>query len=469
VSQGIRRPFQAIDHDEICRLYPPAPEYYDTAWFDPPEVVARKQFNRLRIRADAARKVPFYATRWEEAKFDPDELKTLDDLARAPTYSVEDLRRSIESNPPLGDYHSLRLEDACREPLRLFMTGGTTGTPRPILFTQWDREVGSLLVARCLYMQGVRPGDVVLNSWLFSTHNGGDIFDKALHTWLNCTVITTSAGTVTSSERQVEIARAYGANMITTTGDYMLRLAEVAQELGYDPRQDLSIRALPAMREYREPLESIFGLKQFDVYGFSEVQSVAVECPAHDGLHIFEDAVLIQIVDVETGEPLPDGELGEIVITDLYKTGDCHFRFNTHDLSYMYPPATCECGSSLRRIANFAGRADTMVKLRGVNVWPEAVGAIATAVDGTTADYFVTAVRRSHRDELICSVESDRTENHFPAIRDAIAKRLKDQLGVVIDVRVVPLGSLEEDMLQTTNGPAMKRKRFRDDRHGASL
>ena len=162
--------------------------------------------------------------------------------------------------------------------------------------------------------------------------------------------------------------------------------------MGYDPATDFKLTALPNIGD-RELLESTFGVECFNSYGFHEVQWVSVECPAHDGLHIFEDAFVVQIVDPETGELLPDGEQGSICITELYKTGSPQFRYNIMDLSTLYPREQCSCGSWLRKMAPFAGRADNMVKLRGVNVWPEAVGAIALEVAGAEADWFVRAVR----------------------------------------------------------------------------
>ena len=336
--------------------------------------------------------MPFFARRWAEAGFDPRSIATLDDLWRAPSYTVDDIRRSIEDHPPWGDYQGVTPRDALTEPMRVFMSGGTTGKSRPTFYTQWDREVGALLTARALYMQGIRPGDVVLNSWAYGTHNGAFVFDEALHRWLDCVVVTTGTGNVTSSERQVELAIEYEATAILTTGDYLLRLADVAREMGYDPTADFKMHALPNIGD-RALLESTFGVECFESYGFHEVQWVSVECPAHDGLHIFEDAFVVQIVDPESGEPRADGELGAICITELYKTGSPQFRYNVMDLSFLYPPGQCACGSWLRKMAPFAGRGDNMVKLRGVNVWPEAVGELALAVDGVDPDWFVRAVR----------------------------------------------------------------------------
>jgi phenylacetate-CoA ligase len=455
-----RRPFEAVDYGEIVREYPPPPEYFETAWTAPPEEIERVQLERLQARALTASKVPFFVRRWADAGFDPRSITTLDDLWRAPAYTVDDIRRSIDAHPPWGDYQGVTPADALTEPMRVFMSGGTTGKSRPTFYTQWDREVGGVLTARALYMQGIRPGDVVLNSWAYGTHNGAFAFDEALHRWLDCVVVTTGTGNVTSSERQVELAIEYEAAAILTTGDYLLRLADVARGMGYDPAVDFKLHALPNIGD-RELLESTFGVECFESYGFHEVQWVSVECPAHDGLHIFEDAFVVQIVDPDTGEPLPDGELGSICITELYKTGSPQFRYNIMDLSFLYPRGQCACGSWLRKMAPFAGRGDNMVKLRGVNVWPEAVGELALAVDGVAPDWFVRAVRRDGRDELVVSVVSHRDPADFPAIADAVEARLKERLGVRIAAEVVPPGALDA---WTEVDVSPKLKRFRDER-----
>jgi phenylacetate-CoA ligase len=456
----IRRPYAAVDYEALIRSYPPPPEYFETAWFAAPDKIEAVQIARLRERAAAAVRVPFFERRWAAAGFDRRSIRTLDDLWRAPAYTVEDIRKSIDAHPPWGDYQGLTPSDALREPMRVYMSGGTTGKSRPTFYTQWDREVGAVLTARALYMQGVRPGDVVLNSWAYGTHNGAFAFDEALHHWLNCVVLTTGTGNVTSSERQVELAIEYGATAILTTGDYLLRLADVAREMGYDPSTDFKLSALPNIGD-RGLLESTFGAECFNSYGFHEVQWVSVECPAHNGLHIFEDAFIVQIVDPETGEPLPDGETGAICITELYKTGSPQFRYNIMDLSYLYPREQCACGSWLRRMGPFGGRGDNMVKLRGVNVWPEAVGEIALSVPGVAPDWFVRAVRVENRDELVVSVVSERDPAEFPAIGAAVEERLKERLGVRIRSEVVRPGELDS---WTEVDMSPKLKRFRDER-----
>ena len=451
---SFRRPREAVDFDRLEAMYPPPPEYFETAWLADPETIERTQLERLQARAAQAATVPFFARRWADAGFTPADITSVADLPRSPSYTVDDIRASIEANPPFGDYQGVMPADALEQPMRLFTSGGTTGQSRPTLYTAWDREVGALLTARALYLQGIRPGDVVLNAWSYSTHNGAHIMDEALYKWLNCIVISTGTGNVTPSRKQVELAVEYGATAILTTGDYLLHLADVAREMGLDPRTDLNLRALPNIGDV-DKLQATFGVPVLDSYGFHEVQWVAVECPAKDGLHIFEDAFVVEIVDVETGEILPDGEQGAICITELYKTGSPQFRYNIMDLSTLYPREQCECGSWLRKMAPFAGRGDNMVKLRGVNVWPEALGAIATGVDGVTDDYFVRAYRDGNRDEIEVSVvgPGDAAER--------VEATLKDTVGVRIGVRMVAAGELDA---LTGFGTAAKLIRFRDDR-----
>lgn len=460
MAQGIRRPHQAVDYDLLMRSFPPPPEYFESAYLDAPEVIDAKQLARVQDRALRAYQVPFFRRRWDEAGFDPRAITSLDDLAKVPFYTVDDIRKSIEAHPPLGDYQGVLPEDARREPMRVYMSGGTTGTSRPTLYTAWDRQCGAILTARALYQQGIRPGDTVINAWAYGTHNGAFSMDEALYNWLNCVVLTTSTGTVTSSQRQIELAVAYGAKAILTTGDYLLRLAEKAREMGIDPKRDLQLCALPNIGD-RELLEETFGAPNYQSYGFHEVQWIATECPARQGLHIQEDAFHISIVDPETGTPRADGELGAIVVTELYKTGSPQFRYNIMDLSFLYPRERCACGSWLRRMAPFAGRADNMVKLRGVNVWPEALGEIVTADAETTEDYFVRAVRRDNRDEMIVAVTSPSPANSHVAIRERLEALLKDKIGVKFTVEVHAPGALDGD---TEIKTSPKPKRFRDER-----
>ncbi|HEY2301762.1 MAG TPA: hypothetical protein VGH66_07705 [Acidimicrobiales bacterium] len=381
---GIRRHYEALDYAELARQYPPPPEYYESAYYDEPEVVQRRQLVRLKDKVWRTYSVPFHRRRWDDAGVTPDDLQSLDDLWRFPVYTVDDIRRSI-------DAHS---------------------------------------------------------------------FDESLQHWLNCVVVTTSTGNVTSTEKQVELAIQYGATAILTTGDYLLRLVEAARALGYDPKSDLKIRALPNIGS-DAALKAAFGMEPLRSYGMHEVFWVATECPARDGLHIYEDGFIVQIVDPDTGEALPDGELGSVCLTETFKTGSSQFRYSTMDLSYLYPPGRCSCGSWLRRMGPFAGRGDNMVKLRGINLWPEGIAEIACSVEGVEPDYFVRVFRRDNRDELVIALVSPRSPETFASLAGAVERRLQQQFGIKIGVSFVSPGSLDAD---TEIHTSPKPKRFRDER-----
>lgn len=460
MSKKFRRLHEVLDYHELMRAHVPPPEYFETDYLIGPEAIEKRQLERLKKKVAAAYRVPFYKRRWDAAGFHPDQVKTLADLSRAPAYRVDDIRKSIEANPPLGDYQGASLENAAEEPLRVYMSGATTGAARPTLYTHWDREAGAILTARALYAQGIRPGDVVINAWAYSTHNGAFSMDEALHRWLSCVVLTTGTGNVTSSRRQVELARQYKATAILTTGDYLLHLADVAREMGLDPKKDFNLKALPNIGD-REKLEETFGLPVYQSYGFHEVQWVAIECPARQGLHVFEDAFIAEVVDKETGEPVPEGTLGSLCITDLYKTGSSQVRYNIQDLSALMPREKCACGSWLRRIAPFAGRADNMVKLRGVNIWPEAIGEVALQDHRLENEYFVRAVRQGERDEMIAHVTTRAEASLYEEIARSTEGRLKERFGVRILVEVSGVDSLDA---WTEVKTAPKPKRFKDER-----
>ncbi len=460
MARKLNRPHQAVDYNALTEAFPPPPDYFESAWLDEPEQIEAKQLERLKARAVKAGRVPFFRDRFVAAGFDPRKIETLEDLWRAPSYTVDDIRESIESHPPFGDYQAVTPDMAQEQPMRVFMSGGTTGKSRPTLYTAWDREAGAILGARGLYLHGIRPGDTVINAWAYSTHNGAFHFDEVLYRWLNCVVLTTGTGNVTSSRRQIELARQYAATAILTTGDYMLHLAEVAQEMGLDPKADFNIRACPNIGDPKR-LEEVWGAPSYQSYGFHEVQWVAIECPARQGLHIFEDAFIVQVVDPESGEPMADGELGSLCVTELYKTGSPQFRYNIMDLSLLHPREQCACGSWLRRMAPFAGRGDNMVKLRGVNIWPEALGELVMRHPAIGDDWFVRAVRENDRDEMIAMAVSPAPPSEHARIKGEVEALLREELGVRIEAEIVAPGAL--DALTEIHTSA-KLKRFRDER-----
>lgn len=457
--------YKSIDFNKLVEQYEPPIEFMEGAWKWSREQIEETQLKRLQETLQRGAQIPFYQKLWKEHDFHPSDVQSLDDVRHIPMYTIDDIRVSIDRQPPFGDYQKYLFEDGKHTPLRFYTSGGTTGAPRPTIYSQWDREVGAILSARTFFLHGIRPGDAVMNSWAYSTHNAAWIMDHGLWHWLGCTPITTGTGNVTPTEKQVEFAHTFGIASILATSDYLVHIAETAKKMGIDPQEDLNIRTLSAFGD-TEPVKKAYGCPVYDSYAFHEVQYVAAECPEENGLHIFEDAFIVEVVDFETGEPLPPGHRGNLVITALYKTGTQQIRYNMQDISAICEVEQCACGSWHRRIDYFQGRSDTMVKLRGVNVWPEACGKIVSEDKRTNGEYFCYVERKEGdgkppRDEMTMMVEA-RSESINPhGLQKDLTALLKKKMGVHIHVEVVPPTSLRN---LTGHGDRAKLKRFEDRR-----
>ncbi|MCZ2108270.1 MAG: hypothetical protein LC118_01650 [Dehalococcoidia bacterium] len=447
----------SVDWKQLVEEFAPPPVYFASTFRWSREQIAAVQLARLQAQvARAWATVPFYRRHWEERGFHPDDLKSLDDLTRISQYTVYDIRDSIERHPPFGDYQGFDWDEVAGSvPARIFFSGGTTGRSRPTLYTPWDREVGGIISARALWLQGLRPGYTVINNFAFSLHNAAWIQDEACARWLGCLPITASTGNVTSPEKQLEIMRDYKVDAVIAFGDYLVHLAAKARELGYDPREDFHVKAL-ASTGSAEAVMDAWGVPALDAYGFHEVQYVSAEVNPGGGLYIFEDAFIVEVVDSETGAPLPDGEMGDLVVTCLYKTGSPQIRYNIKDLSRLYPPVD----GLPRTMDHMLGRSDTMVKLRGVNVWPEAIGAIAAEDAATTGEYFVVAERDGNRDSMTCYVDLHPDADPADAL-ERIEKALRARLMVAVNVDTLPADQLAR---LTGLGVEAKLRRFEDRR-----
>lgn len=460
--------YRTLDWQKLVADYPPAPHFFDGVWSWPRERIEAMQTERMRAAVARAWDTPFYRRRWSAAGVHPGDIRTLSDLARIPYYTVDDIRESIALSPPYGDYQGRPASAVANEPLRVFWSGGTTGEPRPTLYTQWDREVGAILTQRMYYLHGLRPGDVVLNNWAFSTHNGAWMYDHALHHWLGCLNITTSTGNVTPTEKQLMFASKYRAASILSWADHLVYMANLAKELGYDLKRDFAIRTLPTFGNPL-PVAKAWDCPSYEAYGFHEVQVVSAECDAHAGLHVFEDAFIVEVVDVETGEVLADGQTGNLVLTCLYKTGNQHIRYNIQDLCRIVSRERCACGGTHLRTDRFLGRSDTMVKLRGINVWPEACGKVVLKDERAGGEWFSYAetVRtpRGDVDELTIMVEHRPGVGDLDALREHLEDRLKIEIGLRIRVQIVAPDALRPLTGLGTDRP--KPKRFEDRRRKA--
>ncbi len=463
----------SFDFDRLVAEFPLPDVFERTVWRATPDRIRALQERRFLAIVEAGWRNAFYRDRWTRAGLQPGDIRGLDDIVKLPPYTSDDVKDSLEARPPFGDFHGLGLEDlATAGPLKMQTSGGTTGLPRPTLFDGWAWEAQAILAARALYVQGARPGDVMQIPMTCSLANAGWLSYKACHDFLGILPLTTGSGVVTASRRQIEIARQFGTTMWQCFPEYLLRLAQVAdEELGFDVRT-LGTRFL---RTYlgpdtddslRDALQARWGCPVFDAYGTNEISAAAFECREHSGLHLMEDAVLIEVLDVDTGRPVEDGRKGNLVATVFFRTLPPIIRYNLRDLGRVIATGRCACGSHFRRMDHFLGRSDAMVKLRGVNIYPMAC-LPAIRSDPRTTGEWVCVVERATvegvpRDEMDVRVEVRRDAASRDGLAETLERRLKDELGVAVTVSLVDEGDLGE--LANTQGREGKPRRIVDRR-----
>jgi phenylacetate-CoA ligase len=315
-----------------------------------------------------------------------------------------------------------------------------------LLFSPKSREIQSLLLARIYRMQGLQAQEVVHSVYGHGMINGGHYVREAILHYTNALLITPGTGVETPSVKQVELMRDFGVNVVVGFADYIKRLADVAREQGITPGKDIPVKRICGHlgRESRETLSQAWGgAELYDWYGVGDTGAIAGEGPDHDGLYLMEDAQYVEVADVETGLPVPQGDVGDIVVTCLYKD-DIYpiIRFNTHDITQVITRPS-SLGFNFQRIAGFLGRSDNMVKLRGINIFPQAMGPILEERADFAGEFLCTALRdAAGRDELIVSIEThgEKTPAHAQAYREL----LKRKLGVEIQVELLAPKALAE-------------------------
>jgi phenylacetate-CoA ligase len=438
--------WQALDFAKLTAEYPPPPYFYESVYGMPRDALRTLQQQRFLAQMQRAWEIPFFQRHWNNAGMARGDIKSLDDLVKIPPYTVHDIRASIERNPPFGDFMGVSPADGAHMPLVLQTSGGTTGLPRPMLYAPQDRETMAILGGRRLSMQGVRPGDRVLVTYSLGLTNGGFMGREAIWKYSGALPVMTGSGTSTPTRRQIEIAKAWGINVILGFPAYLRHMAIVARdEMGIDPKS-LKLKVLGSHLgvEDRKVIEHLWGAPCMDSYGINETGMVASECSHQDGMHIHEDAVIIEICDPETAQPVPTGERGNMFITSLYKYSAPQIRFNVNDVSALRT-GQCACGSTLQRLDKIFGRADNMIKLRGVNVFPEAVGALVSEDARCTGEYFcvVERVGAAGAEEMTVMVELKDASTASDAVRDDLDRRFKEGLGVKCKVVSVSRGGLD--------------------------
>ena len=413
--------------------------YYDDAEKLSRLEIERLQLTRLQRTLAQAARSPFYAGRFKECGLDPASVKSLDDVRRLPFTTKQDLRDS---------YPDKLLAMPLAEMVRMHVSSGTTGTPTVIYHTKNDLDWWASLMARCMHMVGLRKTDVFQNMSGYGLFTGG----LGIHCGaekLGCLTIPAGAG---NSHRQIKLLMDFKVTGIHIIPSYALYLSTIFSELGIDPRS-LPLRialvgAEPYTEETRRRLEELYDIKAYNSYGLSEMNGpgVAFECTEQHGMHIWEDAYLAEIVDPVTGEPVPDGELGELVMTSLGREGMPIVRYRTRDMT-RFLPGQCPCGRVHRRIDRLHGRCDDMMIVKGVNIFPMQIERVLMAMPEVGQDYQIILERDGFIDNIRVKVEI-RDEffvedmRQLGALQKRIASRLRDEILVTPRVELVERNSL---------------------------
>jgi phenylacetate-CoA ligase len=418
-------------------------------FMDGPARLSRDELHDLRERRFLAVmrrgwQVPFYRRLWGAVGIEPGDIRTLADISKLPPFSKSDLMASVEQFPPYGDFHGVDFADnASRPSFVLHTTSGTTGAPQPLFFGARDREIQNILLARAYRLQGLRDSDVVHSVYGFGMVNGGHYIREAILHFTRAVLLPAGTGLETPSEQQVDLMRRFGATVLVGFADYLKRLAEVARDKGLVPGRDIPVRMISGHlgQESREAISDLWGgAAVYDWYGVGDTGTVAAEGPLQNGLYVWEDAHIVEILDPDTLAPVPEGEAGAMCITVLFKDGVYPvIRFNTSDVSRLLPPDPAS-GINFRRLPGFLGRSDNMVKLRGINVYPTAIGALLDDLDGLTGEYVCRVDRDGNRDRMTVLVEVE-SGVEDPARRDAIAAHLRHKLGVEVSVELAGPGA----------------------------
>ncbi len=427
---------QSVDYSELLKDHPIGDDFVRMATtISGDELRAHQErlFKKLIARAG---KTAFYRRLWGKVGIEAGDVRTLDDLPKLPTFGKQEIMESIAVAPPFGDFAGLDSYPAgARPPMIFHTTSGTTGTPQPLFFGAKTREVQNLLLARLFRWQGMCPEDVVHSVYGHGMINGGHYVREAVTRFTSATFMSAGTGIETRSAAQVALMRDFGATVILGFTDYIKKLAQVAREQGLEPGRDIPVRMISGQfgREDKQAVSNLWGgAACYDWYGVGDTGMIAGEGPDRDGHYVMEDAHWVEVCDIETGVPVSDGQKGDLIVTCLFKD-DVYpiIRFNTHDVTAIRTDAS-KIGIKFKRIEGFLGRSDNMVKLRGINVFPQAIGPMLAEI-GSFAGEWICKVRRDDagRDELTVICE-DRGGTPVGAYEDTLKRKLGIEAAIVL-------------------------------------
>jgi phenylacetate-CoA ligase len=397
------------------------------------------QLRRLRASVQRAYDhVELFRGRMEKQGITPRDLRTLADLAQIPFTVKSDLRDTY----PFGMFAS-----PMEQVVRLHASSGTTGKPIVVAYTKQDLDVWASVMVRSFAACGVHSGDIIQNAYGYGLFTGGLGAHYGAEA-LGATVIPISGG---NTERQLMVMKDFGVTVICCTPSYMVHLLERAKELDLMPTRLRAgvFGAEPWTNAMRQHIESVSGIKAYDIYGLSEIigPGVGIECACQDGLHLFEDHFYPEIIDPQTGKVLPDGAEGELVLTTLSKQAMPMIRYRTRDISALVTEP-CPCGRTIRRMRRISRRSDDMFIIRGVNVFPSQVESALLAVEGTLPHYQIVLSRTKGLDEMEVRVEvtpevfSDQVRA-LENVHKQLEKSLEQTLCIRAAVRLVAPHSIQ--------------------------
>lgn len=411
--------------------------------------LAALQLRRLIATLNQAANSPYYGRAFRELGIDPDGVKSLADVQKLPLANKDDLRDQW----PYGFLAVSR-----DELVRMHSSSGTTGRATVVFHTANDIGQWADIVARSLYMTGMRKSDVFQNMMTYGLFTGGLGFHYGAEK-IGALTIPAGAG---NSKRQIQLMQDFETTAIHVIPSYALHLMSVFGEMAVDPRKDTKLRiaflgAEPHSEKMRGKLEDFYGFKAFNSYGLSEMcgPGVAFECPLQNGLHIWEDHFLVEIIDPATLAPVPDGEEGELVLTTLVRDGMPILRYRTKDLTRILP-GPCECGRTHRRIERIKGRTDDMMIIKGVNIFPIQIERKLMGIPGVGNNFVIILERAEFTDLMTIKVEVQR-ETFMGDLRqlEALRRRIVEELKS--DILITPRVDLvEPDSLPKSEGKAKR-------------
>ncbi len=372
-------------------------------WENELEQLERKDLEQLQVERlnktlRQAGNSPCYGRMPEISRFTKSGLRSIEQIRELPFTAKEDLRRDF----PWG-YLATDKKDV----VRLHSSSGTTGNPVAVYHNRHDLDSWANLMARSLFTAGVRDTDVFQNICGYGLFTGGLGFQYGIEK-LGCLSIPAGAG---NSPRQIKLMRDFGTTVAHAIPSYLGRLFDVFQEEGLDPRKDTKLHTLvigaePHTEEHRLRIEEMFGVKAYNSFGLSEMNGpgVAFECTEQNGLHVWEDAYVLEIIDPVTLQPVADGDIGELVMTTLDRQAMPVIRYRTRDLTRILP-GECPCGRTHRRIDRISGRSDDMFIIKGCNVFPMQIEGVLMKLPEVGDDYRITLETIGDQDEMIIEVE----------------------------------------------------------------